>query len=54
MLCDYLRGDFFEFPTLGMVKITFDTQDWQEIFRDTGSLEWVDYPKMSIKIQTNI
>ena len=54
MLCDYLCGDFFEFPTLGMVKITFDTQDWQEIFRDTGSLEWVDYPKMSIKIQTNI
>ncbi len=45
MLCDYLCGEFFEFPTLGMTKITFDTDDWQEVFRDTGSLKWVDYPK---------
>jgi len=45
LLCDYLCGDSIEFPTLCMVKITFDTDDWQEVFRDTGTLAWVDYPK---------
>lgn len=45
MLCDYLCGNLFDFPTLGITKISFDTKDWQEVFRDTGSLEWVDYPK---------
>lgn len=45
LLCDYLCGSYLDFPTLGMAKITFETNNWEEVFGDTGSLIWMDYPK---------
>ena len=45
MLCDYLCNYSVDFPTLGVAKISFETNDWQEVFGETGTLEWFDYPK---------
>ena len=45
MLCDYLCNHSVDFPTLGIAKISFDINDWQEVFGETGTLEWFDYPK---------
>ncbi len=44
-LCDYLCDYFVDFPTLGIAKITFELDSWQEISRGTGTLEWFDFPK---------
>lgn len=46
-LCDYLCDHFIDFPTLGVAKIEFDLDSWQQISRGTGSLIWFDFPKNS-------
>tara|TARA_B110000977_G_scaffold54218_1_gene73814 strand:- start:18 stop:524 length:507 start_codon:yes stop_codon:yes gene_type:complete len=45
MLCDYLCNYSVDFPTLGIAKISFETEDWMEISAQTGTLEWFDFPK---------
>lgn len=45
MLCDYLCNYSVDFPTLGIAKITFQTEDWMEVSTQTGTLEWFDFPK---------
>ena len=47
MLCDYLCNFSVDFPTLGIAKISFETNDWMEISAQTGTLEWFDFPKKS-------
>jgi len=37
-----LPGDL---PTCAVVRIAFDTDDWQAIDRGTGSLNWYEYPR---------
>jgi phosphohistidine phosphatase len=44
-LCDYLCDYLTDFPTLGIAKIVFNLESWQEISRGSGTLEWFDYPK---------
>ena len=43
--CDYLCGFSTDFPTLGIAKINFETDSWEEISSGTGMLEWYEYPK---------
>lgn len=45
MLCDYLCNYSVDFPTLGIAKISFETEDWMEVSTQTGTLEWFDFPK---------
>jgi phosphohistidine phosphatase len=45
MLCDYLCNYSVDFPTLGIAKICFETEDWREVSAQTGTLEWFDFPK---------
>lgn len=45
LLCDYLCNYSIDFPTLGIAKITFETDSWEEISTQTGILEWFDFPK---------
>ena len=45
LLCDYLCNHQADFPTLGIACISFETENWEEIFRNTGTLQWFDYPK---------
>ena len=44
-LCGYLTDNYRDFPTLGIAKITFELDYWEEISKGTGTLEWFDYPK---------
>ena len=41
----YLTGIPTSFPTCGIAKITFETNNWEEISSETGFLEFFDYPK---------
>ena len=43
--CGYLCGFLTDFPTLGIVKINFEIDSWEEVSAETGVLEWYDYPK---------
>lgn len=45
VLCDYLCNYSVDFPTLGIAKISFETEDWKEVSAQTGILEWFDFPK---------
>lgn len=45
LLCDYLCNYSIDFPTLGMAKISFETENWMEVSAQTGTLEWFDFPK---------
>ena len=40
-----LTGQFISFSTSGISKITFETENWEEIFNDTGYLEFFENPK---------
>lgn len=43
---NYLSGsDIDNIPTCGMVKITFETDDWNALSNNTGTLEWFEIPK---------
>lgn len=44
-LCDYLCDFAVNFPTLGVAKINFETDSWEEVSAGTGMLDWYDYPK---------
>ena len=41
----YLSNIPHSFPTCGVAKITFETNNWQEVFGETGTLVFFDYPK---------
>jgi phosphohistidine phosphatase len=45
MLCDYLCNYSIDFPTLGVAKISFETDRWLEVSAQMGTLEWFDFPK---------
>ncbi len=39
------NGAISHFPTCGIAEITFDTDNWQEISKDSGTLRSFDFPK---------
>lgn len=44
--CNYLCGDSVEnLPTCAVASITFDTDTWQAVHRDTGRLTRYEYPR---------
>ena len=43
--CDYLTNQFYDFPTCGIAKITFNIDSWAEVSNGLGDIEWFDYPK---------
>jgi phosphohistidine phosphatase len=40
-----LSGEYFEMPTCGIAKITFDAETWVEVIGSVGKLEFTDWPK---------
>ncbi|MEE4245147.1 MAG: histidine phosphatase family protein [Kangiellaceae bacterium] len=34
-------------PTCGMIKINFDTDDWDSVSKQNSTIDWFDYPKNS-------
>ena len=46
--CDYLSDVVFYFPTLAIVKITFEAESWKEISKGLGTVEWYDFPKNTL------
>lgn len=39
------RGNIYNIPTTGIVKITFDLENWSEVSEGNGMLAMFDYPK---------
>ena len=39
-------GPTVNFPTCGIVNITFNLDNWTEIYRNCGSITFFEYPKM--------
>lgn len=49
--CDYLSGaGIMNIPTCGISKIKFETPHWKEISAHTGTVEFFDFPKLSLEI----
>lgn len=45
-IVNYLSGsDIDNIPTCGLVKISFETDDWNAISKNSGMLEWFEVPK---------
>lgn len=44
-LVQELSGEYFEMPTCGIAKITFDVDSWVEVVGSVGNLEYTDVPK---------
>ena len=38
-------ADIFNIPTCGMVMISFPFEDWKMVSKNTGEVEFYDYPK---------
>jgi phosphohistidine phosphatase len=46
-LAEYLSAEILEnVPTCGVIRISFDTNDWALISKGSGKLEYFLYPKM--------
>lgn len=43
--CDYLTGEYYDFPTCAVARIDFEVDSWQEVSNGLGKLAWYDYPK---------
>lgn len=43
--CDYLTGNYHEFPTCAIARIDFEIDSWLEVSKDLGQLVWYDFPK---------
>jgi phosphohistidine phosphatase len=41
--------DIGNLPTCGMARIDLEVDEWAAVGRGTGSLAWLDYPKMHTK-----
>ena len=43
-------AEIFNIPTSGMVMINFPFDDWKMVGKDTGEVEFFDYPKNSVTV----
>ena len=43
-------AEIFNIPTSGMVMINFPFDDWKMVGKDTGEVEFFDYPKNSVNV----
>ena len=42
-----------QMPTCAMACLDLDIDRWDEVYRDCATLRWYDYPKNTMKLQSN-